>query len=254
MTGLIILTFIPLFAAVFFLIRTREEQKLRRETERQLQQRMAGNDSGLAEWNAVLGHELRSPIAAILGYQELIEEGTFGDMPEAARDSLHRIALAARQLLVLVEAVERSGQFAGSVEQPADVPAADLCRSAIDQVRFDAEARGAAIVCDPTDLVIRTCPEDACRALVLILGAAVKVSPGASLRLSVSGGAVPRITVAGARLEPHRDSAAPGVPLTGAALRLELARATARLAGAAVELDADGSVHLDLPPRAPRGD
>lgn len=200
----------------------------------------------LAEWNAVLGHELRSPIAAILGYQELIAEGTFGDFPDGAREALDRIGLAAQQLLVLVEAIERST----SAPQPglaSTLVAAELCRDAIEHVRFEAEARGTTIEVANADVPLRTRRDDACRALVLILGAAIKVSPGETLRVFAADAGTPRITVAGAGLDPVRDTAAPAVPLTGAAVRLELARTSARHAGGSIDLDSSGSVHLLLP-------
>ncbi|HEX6134581.1 MAG TPA: 16S rRNA (adenine(1518)-N(6)/adenine(1519)-N(6))-dimethyltransferase RsmA [Longimicrobiales bacterium] len=215
------------------------------------QLRSAGTGSAhraIEEWNAVLGHELRSPIAAILGYQELIAEGTFGDVADGARDSLLRIGLAAQQLLLLVEAIERSGGSAPPVEPVRSIPATSLCRDAVEQVRFEAESRSTIIDIDESDVVLLTRPADAIRALVLVLGAAIKASPGDTLRLSIRDDAVPRITVAGAALDPARDTAAPGVPLTGAALRLDLARSAARHAGGSIELDSSGSVHLTLPP------
>jgi signal transduction histidine kinase len=245
MTGLIILTFVPFIAAAFFLIRLRGEQKLRRQEQRDgaLDRGRTGTDT---EWNAVLGHELRSPIAAILGYQELIQEGTFGELPPAAADSLRRIGLAAGQLLLLVEAVERT---AGSepLDDPAFVRARDMCRDAIDKVRFDAEGRGTTITIADNDVELRTRVSDACRALLLVLGAAVKTSPGAILHVAAHDGTIPRITVSGGQLEPGRDDGAPAAPLTGAGLRLHLARAAARPAGGTVLLDPSGAVHLDLP-------
>ena len=198
------------------------------------------------EWNAVLGHELRSPVAAILGYQELLDEGTLGELPPAAADALRRIRMAAAQLMALIDAVEGSSDG----QQPVELSAAELIDDAIRTVLFDAEGRATRIEHDGTahggGVRLLTRRTDACRALALILGTAVKVTPGGTLTVTAHAHG-PRISVAGGRLDPRRDQLSPDRALTGAALRLELAGAAASRIGGAVHLQEDGSVHLHLP-------
>lgn len=199
------------------------------------------------DWNAVLGHELRSPVAAILGYQELLDEGTLGPIPDAAADALRRIRFAATQLITLIDAVEGSNDG----QDAAIVPARDLIHDALSTVRFEAEGRATRIQTGDADVDLFTRRTDACRALALILGAAVKVTPGGTLRVTADSGDQPRITVSGASLDPVRDTLADNRPLTGAGLRLELARAAASRVSGTVQLLADGAVHLRLPPLRP---
>lgn len=248
MTGLIILTFIPGVAAVFFLMRMRAEQKARIAAEQRMRtMQKASRAVDHAEWNAVLGHELRSPAAAILGYQELLEQGTFGELPPGAGEALERIRVAADQLLFLVDSVERSSAPLDDIEDPGQVQARDIIAEAVSAVSFEAQSRDIAIDAPETDLVLHTRAPDALRALILVLGAAIKVSAGMAMTLTVAGRGTPTITVSGTRLHPASDTVTDGTPLSGAGLRLELARAAAALAGGSVDLAADGTVRVALP-------
>lgn len=195
------------------------------------------------DWNAVLGHELRSPVAAILGYQELLDEGVLGPLPDGAADALRRIRFAADQLITLIDAVEGSSDG----QDPATVPAGDLFRHAIASVRFEADGRSTRIEIRNADVQLFTRRADACRAVALVLGAAVKVTPGGTLHISADDSHVPRISVTGARLDPHTDRLAVDRPLTGAGLRLELAAAAAARIAGDLTLLPGGTVHLRLP-------
>lgn len=197
-----------------------------------------------SEWSAVLGHELRSPVAAILGYQELLSEGTFGPLPPDAADAIRRIGFAADQLLLLIDAIEPGHD---DDERAEAVHAHDVIDRIVTLARLEAEGRGVTIDVAPDRVRLVTRPGDAARALALMLGAAVKVSPGAALRVAASDGSIPRISVAGANLDRERDTIAHDAPLTPAALRLQLARVAAGRAGGSVDVDPSGSVHLVLP-------
>jgi len=48
-------------------------------------------------------HELRTPLNIIIGYAQLMQEGTFGSVPEAIGDVVHRMIGSARDQLTLVE-------------------------------------------------------------------------------------------------------------------------------------------------------
>jgi two-component system, NtrC family, sensor kinase len=196
-----------------------------------------------ADWNAVLAHELRSPLAAILGYQELLDDGTFGELPPAAEDALRRMRYAATQLLTLIDAAEGGDD----ADEPSTVMARDFIDSAVTTVRFEADARATHIVTPETAIQLSTRITDACRALALMLGAAIKATPGGTLRCNVDDDDTPRITVSGTGLDPVRDRLDPNRPLTGAGLRLELASAAARRVRGSVELRVDGALELVLP-------
>ena len=195
------------------------------------------------DWNAVLGHELRTPVAAILGYQELLEDGTLGPIPAAAAEALRRVRFAASQLITLIDAVEGSADGQGA----SAFPVRDLFADAIAAVSFDAEGRGTRIESSDSPILLHTHRNDACRALALVLGAAVKVTPGGVLHIDAGDSANPHITISGAGLDPVRDRLDPDRPLTGAGLRLELAAAAAARIHGTVDLRADGTVRLVLP-------
>src|SRR5687768_4524520 len=191
MTGLIILTFIPFVVAVGFLVRLRGEQKGRIAIEarmRILEQQMESEVLKEREWYGALTHELRSPLSAVLGYAELLEEGALGETDERARDALRRIRASAEHLIQLVEGIE-GVTFAGDqhVAQPERVDVHKLLQHAADTFQFDADARGTTIVVKPTDAAFESSPEDAARAVALALGAAIKASPGTALTLSADG-------------------------------------------------------------------
>ena len=253
MTGLIVLTFIPLVVAIGFLIRVRADQKARRSAEQQLAElrmRSAAAARDVSpEWVGVLAHELRSPVAAILGYEELLEEGTFGELPDPARDALSRIRFAAAQLISLIDGLERAEPDPDSA--PERLSARALIGEGVDAIRADAEGRATTIQRDSDDVELLTLRTPTLRALVLLLGAAIKGSPGAALRIAAHDDHVPRISITGTRLHPHRDSGVGDAPLSGPALRLQLARSVAAPAQASIRLDPDGTLHFELPRLTP---
>jgi GAF domain-containing protein len=58
-----------------------------------------------SQFLANMSHELRTPLNAVLGYTELILDETFGEVPEAIRDSLERTRNSGQHLLGLINDV-----------------------------------------------------------------------------------------------------------------------------------------------------
>jgi len=231
-TGLIVLSFVPFLVAVGFFLRLRAEQRRRRALEQQLRD-VAALDAAL-DWLPVLAHELRTPIAAVLGYQELMQEGTFGEVTPAAADALARIGAAGEQLVSLVDGLDRLGSQPDDFDDvPVDTDARTLIDGVIEQIRADALARDITLDLHVDAMPLRTRTSEAARALCLALGAAMKASPGATLRISTRHGDVPAIRIAGTRLDPQRDNARSTIDAaaSGPALRILLARRTIALAG-----------------------
>lgn len=262
MTGLLVLTFVPLLVALGFLIRARAERDRRSAAERELaaaQSRLQRLEAAAPaagwegrEWLTVLAHELRTPAAAILGYEELLEEGTLGEMEPRALDALQRIRLAVRHLCGLLDGLDRLHPDYASQEPPQKVPAAEVIGRAIAATRSDAEARRTTLEEGAGETALATRVDEAHRALVLALGAAIKNSPGATLRIDARDGEPPCITIAGATLDPRRDDPDADAPtsLSGVALRLALARHTIAAADGMLRLlpeDAGCTIRLDLP-------
>jgi signal transduction histidine kinase len=205
------------------------------------------------QWLAVLAHELRSPLSAVIGYAELLGDGSLGRLDPRAIDAVHRTRLAADQLLRLIEGVEQVFADTPQGEPTETVSARELLNSVADTLRTDAEARGTTVLVSDGDVRLVTRRDDARRCLLLAVSAAIKASPNATLRLHAADGTTPRITLAGSNLDPRRDDPdrSPESPLTGAGLRISIARRSARLMGGSLTLEPSAAgtlLSVDLPP------
>ena len=69
----------------------------------------------------VLGHELRTPLAAILGYQELLADGLYGELNDRQREPVNRIQQSAQQLIHLLDGLQELAD-AGACEADEIVP------------------------------------------------------------------------------------------------------------------------------------
>jgi two-component system, OmpR family, phosphate regulon sensor histidine kinase PhoR len=207
------------------------------------------------EWLAVLAHEMRSSIAAILGYGELLGDGALGELPERGVDAVSRMNRAAEHILRLVHGVEELA-LPGLVHEgePERLSARELLAEAAASLGFDAEARGSSITIDHGDIELCTRRADALRGLLLALSAAIKVSAGSAIRLAATvEDDRPRLIIAGTRLDVDTDDPARAngsVPLTGAGFRIALARSAIAAVDGALALHdhANGAeLHLELP-------
>ncbi|CAN5793631.1 hypothetical protein BH23GEM9_BH23GEM9_27650 [soil metagenome] len=205
------------------------------------------------EWLAVLAHELRSPVSAILGYGELLADGTLGPLDERAADAVQRVRQCAEQQLRFIEGIEQMGARHGSSDVAVEsVEASELLACAAAEMQAEAASRGTSIIVEDADVVFSTRRDDALRSLLHALGAAIKASPGAALHLSARAGPPAAIIIAGSRLDSRRDDPDTGThgQLTGAGLRMALARVSARRASGAVTMISRAEstdVQLDLP-------
>jgi signal transduction histidine kinase len=198
------------------------------------------------EWIRVLAHELRSPIGAVLGYSELLAEGAFGPLEPAAADAVRRLRAASDQMIVLIDGLDPPDR--GSRPAAARLPSESLLHDARAALAHDADSRAGRIVVDDGATTFVTDPARARLALYLTLGAAIKASPGAEIRLSTAAGAAPSVIVDGSRLDPEADDPDRSTAvLTGAGLRIALARQALAAVGGAVTLEpVAGGVRLRL--------
>lgn len=186
---------------------------------------------------AVLGHELRTPLAAILGYNELLSDGIYGDIPERQREPLARIHHSAIQLVRLLDGVhELSGSSEGIAFIPSAVQADQVFRDVVADIADLAAGRNVVLVPETIEgITLHTSRDRFARLLEMAIIGAVKASPGCTLTLRLyaeDNHAV--FSVGGTLLDPERDC--PDLDsdhlLTSAAFRLAIAHQTAlRLSG-----------------------
>ncbi len=189
----------------------------------------------LRHFYGLIAHELRTPLGAIVGYAELLGDGLLGPLPERAQDAVHRIGVSGAQLRHLVDGLSDLvvGEADGNLEVQ-EVEADEAAADAADSARALAAGRSVRLEVElPPGLpLLRTDPARLAAALDLALGAAVRASPGAELRLSFEGDAGALIVrVEGTALDPARDAPrpAPATPESGPALRLAMADRSLRL-------------------------
>lgn len=188
-------------------------------------------------WLSVLAHELRTPLAAILGYQELLEDGVFGDVDDRAMDALVRIRLAAQNLSTLVDGMAALAAPDTGGDGPGTISLRRLVGQAADALRFEAEGRGVTLEMDGADHDV-LCTENCRRAVVLALGAAIKASPGRTLRVAVHADGVSITGIEPAPFAGALDITDPHV--SGPALRVHLAHRVAAAEGGSVTMEEEG--------------
>ena len=148
-------------------------------------------DQAQHRWNEfvdAIGHELRTPLTAIIGFQELLEDGIYGKLPDPCQTAVGRIGSASQELLALLNGMV-------DLARPAQAPP----ELEIDDVSLDllfAEAAQVGRRLAP-DRDVRWSDEPASglgsihsdarrlqRALFLAILAAVRATPGGQLHLS----------------------------------------------------------------------
>jgi signal transduction histidine kinase len=185
------------------------------------------------EFLGLLAHELRTPIAAIIGYHDLMREGILGEIDPRTAEALERIRSSADQLLTLVASLgEAATDDLGNLHvELEDVDPRAIVEHVLDMLQIEANGRATNVVVDalPVSGVFHTDCERVERGLVLMLHAAIKCTAGGEIRLQARVESdVLDCRIRGARLEPARDVIERG-PLAAhnaAAMRLGMARQT----------------------------
>lgn len=220
---------------------------------------------------ASMSHELRTPINAIIGYNELLELGVYGELSPEQSAAISRVGQSAHHLLVLInDILDISKIEAGKMEvnlEPTDLGM--LVRETASTIHLQAAEKGLRVSLDvEPGFVIETDPARVRQILLNLLSNAVKFTKEGEISVQVAQfrdhcEIVVRDTGIGIddadfdRIfeEFEQTTSAPG---TGTGLGLPISRRLARLLGGDLFVESErgkGSTFtLRLPTTAPAPD
>lgn len=212
-------------------------------------------------------HELRTPVTAVQGYAEVIQQQLFGPAPNEYRALAAAIAADAARILAGFDELDRLARLetGAAAMEPGETDISQLVRRILDQIAPVLQARAAAVVfareSDATMLV--PCDAEDLESLLWRMLASLGAACGEGERLETrldpligKGSAVARLTCAlpadlareenlfAASARPAVTAINPG--LFGAGFAFRLARAEARAAGGTLAREGDRLV-LTLP-------
>jgi signal transduction histidine kinase len=84
-------------------IKQRQEIEMLADDLEKANVRLKSLDIQKSEFVSIASHQLRSPLTSIRGYASMLMEGSFGPIPEQAKESLGRIETSARRMALAVE-------------------------------------------------------------------------------------------------------------------------------------------------------
>jgi signal transduction histidine kinase len=130
-----------------FLCRVAVEQAMLAINATRLVKSLTAANAAKSTFLATMSHELRTPLNAIIGYSELLQGEISGQLNDQQHSQIHRIELAARHLLELIEGILNFARLEAGKEQlhPSEMDGAHLTESAIAMVEPLARAKGIAI-------------------------------------------------------------------------------------------------------------
>ena len=163
----------------------------RRRAEQHERQLVRENE-GKANLLAVVSHDLRTPLTAIIGYAELLEMGVPEALPASAQQPVQRIRTAARHLLYLLNELLSFARLDGRREEirPEAIDLRDLAADVAAVMQPIADARGLGLLVRvPNEPVMMTTDPDKLRQVLLnLVGNAVKYTPRGEVELEIGYG------------------------------------------------------------------
>jgi signal transduction histidine kinase len=138
---------------------------------------------------AVVSHDLRTPLNAVIGYAELLNMGIPEPVPDSARERLQRIRTSAKHLLYLLDDLLNFARLEAGHEEPhlQDVDLRNVIREMAAVVEPLAFAAGLQFALDMPEhpVMIRTDPDKLRQVLVNLGGNAVKYTKEGKIRVAL---------------------------------------------------------------------
>jgi signal transduction histidine kinase len=194
-TSTIVSTFVVMFG-VLVTHNTMVELQMREKGERlakylaNANTRLRDLDKQKTEFVSIASHQLRGPIATIIGYTSLIQDGSYGPVNEKLNEPLSRIFESGRRISIMVDdflnvtRIEQGLMLYRKVE--CDIN--EVMRTAVEELRPIAEKRGLSIVYTPfTHAKVMMHADKTKLALVFqnLLDNAIKFTPSGSISVSL---------------------------------------------------------------------
>jgi signal transduction histidine kinase/DNA-binding NarL/FixJ family response regulator len=153
--------------------RTRSQASAMEEQAEKLERAMTER----SRFFASMSHELRTPINAVIGYNQLLEMGAYGDMSEEQTVAVDRVGRSAQHLLELInDILDISKIEAGKMEinaEPADLSL--LLKETLTTVQIQAEEKGLSLrLSAPPEAPVETDAARVRQILLNLLSNAVK--------------------------------------------------------------------------------
>ncbi|HET7231220.1 MAG TPA: GAF domain-containing sensor histidine kinase [Longimicrobium sp.] len=138
---------------------------------------------------SAMSHDLRTPITAIMGYSELLQDGIMGDLQPHQQDMVERICTVSGHLAQLVNDVLDIAKLdAGRMEFHREpVPLGDLVDEAVVGVQPQARSKGLEIrleIAEHRDATLEVDPGRVRQILVNLLSNAVKFTESGAVTLA----------------------------------------------------------------------
>lgn len=111
-------------------------------------------DQMKSEFVSVASHQLRSPLTSIRGYSSMLLEGSFGKLPQKAKEAVERIAESSRYMALSVEDYLNVSRIeSGRMKyEMSDFKLKDIVERIVDDVRSTAVKEGLMLTFKSTDM------------------------------------------------------------------------------------------------------